>query len=232
MFGRRRSLYKQIRFALICLTLLLIVGPVLLILLYREVSPPVTPLMLIRLTEGEGLKKEWVPLASMSRHVPRSVIALEDNNFCRHSGVDWGELFSAISDYFKGDKLRGASTITMQTSKNLFLWPGRNVLRKVIEAPLTFLLELFWSKTRILEVYLNIAEWGPGIYGIEAAAQANFGKPAKSLTRREAALLAAVLPNPRRWSPRSPTRYIERRVRLSNRRSATLGPLLDCARPR
>lgn len=228
MSRKRRSLFGQIRFYLLCLTALLVLGPVALILLYREVPPPITPLMLIRLTEGEGLDKEWVPLSRMSRHVARSVIALEDNNFCRHSGVDWGELFSALADYYQGQGLRGASTITMQTSKNLFLWPGRNFLRKAIEAPLTFLLELFWSKSRILEVYLNIAEWGPGIYGVEAAARKYFRKPAAELTRRESALLAAVLPNPRKWSPRRPTRYLERRVRVSTRRAASLGPLLSC----
>ena len=231
MFRRRRSLFGRIRFLLLCLAGIFVLGPIALILLYREVPPPITPLMLIRLTEGEGLEKDWVPLSGMSRHVARSVLALEDNNFCQHSGVDWGELFSALSDYFRGDSLRGASTITMQTSKNLFLWPGRNILRKVIEAPLTFLLELFWSKARILEVYLNIAEWGPGIYGVEAAAQTYFNKPAARLTRREAALLAAVLPNPRRWSPRKPTRYIERRVGISTKRAASLGPLLNCTRP-
>ena len=228
---RRRSLFTQIRDLLLTVAALLVLIPALLVLLYRELPPPITPLMLIRLTEGEGLDKQWVPLSEMSRHVARSVLALEDNNFCRHAGVDWGELAAALSDYFRGGSLRGASTITMQTSKNLFLWPGRSVLRKVLEAPLTMLLESFWSKRRILEVYLNIVEWGPGIYGIEAAARNHFNKSAATLTRREAALLAAVLPNPRRWSPSRPTRYIERRVRLSTRRAVSLGPLLYCTRP-
>ncbi|MDJ0607671.1 MAG: monofunctional biosynthetic peptidoglycan transglycosylase [Kiloniellales bacterium] len=228
---RRRSLFAQIRDLLLIVAALLVLIPALLILLYRELPPPITPLMLIRLTEGEGLEKRWVPLSEMSRHVARSVLALEDNNFCRHAGVDWAELMAALSDYFRGDSLRGASTITMQTSKNLFLWPGRSVLRKIIEAPLTMMLEAFWSKRRILEVYLNIVEWGPGIYGIEAAARNYFNKSAATLTRREAALLAAVLPNPRRWSPSRPTRYIERRVRLSKRRAVSLGPLLYCTRP-
>ncbi len=228
---RRRSLFTQIRHLLLTVGALLVLIPALLILLYRELPPPITPLMLIRLTEGEGLEKQWVPLSDMSHHVARSVLALEDNNFCRHAGVDWAELMAALSDYFRGDSLRGASTITMQTSKNLFLWPGRSVLRKIIEAPLTMMLEAFWSKRRILEVYLNIVEWGPGIYGIEAAARNYFNKSAATLTRREAALLAAVLPNPRRWSPSRPTRYIERRVRLSKRRAVSLGPLLYCTRP-
>ena len=224
------GLFKRLRQILYGLLALVLIGPLIVTLLYRQLPPPVTPLMVIRLFEGEGLKKRWMPLERISGHLPRAVIALEDNNFCRHAGVDWGEVFDALADYFKGRDLRGASTITMQTSKNLFLWPGRSVLRKAFEAPLTVLLESFWSKRRIIEVYLNVAEWGPGIYGAESAARTYFGKPAAQLTRREASLLAAVLPNPRRWSPAKPTRYIEGRARLSRVRGAGLGPLLACLR--
>lgn len=230
-FKKSRPL-KRIRQILLALLALILVGPLVTVLLYRQLPPPITPLMIIRLFEGEGLKKTWVPLDRISSHVPRAVIALEDNNFCRHAGVDWGEVFEALAGYFKGRDLRGASTITMQTSKNLFLWPGRSVMRKAIEAPLTVLLESFWDKQRIIEVYLNIAEWGPGIYGVEAAAQAHFGKSAARLSRREASLLAAVLPNPRRWSAARPTRYIERRARMSRVRAAGLGPFLGCLRTR
>ena len=211
--------------------LAILLTPVALLLIYRQLDPPITPLMLIRLIEGEGLTKTWVPLADISPHVPRAVIALEDNNFCEHHGFDWGEIFEALSEYYKGERLRGASTISMQTTKNLFLWPQRNLLRKVAEAPLTLIMEALWDKQRIIEVYLNIVEWGPGVYGVEAAAQAHFRKPARRLTPREAALLAAVLPNPRKWSPSRPSGYLLRQVRTSYRRVRQLGPMLDCAKP-
>lgn len=202
--------------------------PVGLAALYRYVPPPATPLMLIRVFQGEGIKKEWVPLKRISPYAVRAVIALEDTNFCEHNGVDWGELFSALSEYFKGQRMRGASTISMQTAKNVFLWPGRDLSRKALEAPLTFLIETLWDKRRIMEVYLNVAEWGPGIYGIEAASETYFGKSAAHLSAREAGLLAAVLPNPRRWSPRRPTAYISSRMHLSLARSAMLGSTVSC----
>jgi monofunctional biosynthetic peptidoglycan transglycosylase len=230
MARKRRTLTNRIVLIAFCALGVILLAPVGLLLAYRQVPPPVTPLMVIRLFEGEGIKKDWVPLAKISPNVVDAVIALEDNNFCRHSGVDWGSLFEALAEYYNGQRLRGASTISMQTAKNLFLWPGRDYLRKGLEAPLTVLLEALWDKRRILEVYLNVAEWGPGIYGIEAAAQANFNKPASQLSRHEGALLAAVLPNPRRWSPARPTAYIQRRAQTTWTRMSYLGPLLTCTR--
>jgi monofunctional biosynthetic peptidoglycan transglycosylase len=230
MFRKRRTLASRLRWIVFWTLGTVLIAPVALALLFREVPPPFTPLMVIRMFEGEGIKKDWVPLSKISPNVVHAVIALEDNNFCAHSGVDWGQIFEAVSDYYNGQRLRGASTISMQTAKNLYLWPGRDYVRKVAEAPLTILLEALWDKQRILEVYLNIAEWGPGIYGIEAAARANFHKPASRLNRREAALLAAVLPNPRKWSPSRPTAYIQSRVRATRDRMTYLGPLLTCTR--
>jgi monofunctional biosynthetic peptidoglycan transglycosylase len=230
MFRKRRTLASRLRWIVVCTLGAVLIAPVALALLFREVPPPVTPLMVIRMFEGEGIKKDWMPLSEISPHVVNAVIALEDNNFCAHSGVDWGQLFEALSDYYKGERLRGASTISMQTAKNLYLWPGRDYLRKAVEAPLTVLLEALWDKQRILEVYLNIAEWGPGVYGVEAAARANFGKSAARLSRREGALLAAVLPNPREWSPSRPTPYLLGRVRATHDRMSYLGPLLTCTR--
>ena len=186
------------------------------------------PLMIIRLAEGETLRKDWTSLTAIAPALPQAVIASEDNLFCEHSGFDWKAIEEAVEDYQEGERPRGASTITMQTAKNLFLWPGRSLIRKGIEAWLTPQLELVWSKRRIMEVYLNIAEWGPGLYGAEAAARAYFDKPAADLSRREAALLAAVLPNPRRWSPAKPTTYIAGRAGRIGRRIGQLGPLLDC----
>ncbi len=131
-----------------------------------------------------------MPLSSISTYLLRAVVTSEDARFCRHGGVDWGALAEAMQDS------RGGSTITMQTAKNLFLWPSRSYIRKAIEIPVALMIDFAWPKRRILEVYLNIAEWGPGVFGAEAAAQYHFGKPASRLTQHEATLLAASLPNP------------------------------------
>ena len=192
--------------------------PILPILAYRFVPPPITPLMVIRRVEGAPIRQRFVPLDRISPALIRAVVASEDEKFCFHHGFDWEALDAAWKDWRAGREPKGASTITMQTAKNLFLWPGRSVLRKGIEAYLTVLIELFWSKQRIMETYLNIIEWGDGIYGAEMAARAHFGKPAAALTAREAALFAAVLPNPRRWSPEDATPYIAARAAIIRER--------------
>ena len=227
---RRRILRAGRRIALYVLAVYLVV-PLLGVAIYGFVPPPITPLMVIRLLEGEGLDKDWRGLEEISPHVPDAAIAAEDNLFCEHLGFDWGSLGDSFAALAEGDPTRGASTISMQAAKNLFLWPQRDFVRKLLEPYPTLLLELFWSKRRIIEVYLNIVEWGPGIYGIEAAAQHHFGKPAAKLSRRQAALLAVVLPNPRRWSAAAPTGYIESRAQTIARRIGQLGPLLDCVHP-
>jgi len=184
-------------------------GSVILVALYREVPPPVTPLMLIRTAEGNGIAKEWLPLAHISPYLARAVIAGEDAKFCEHHGFDWDAIREAWRRYRRGEgKLRGASTISMQTAKNVFLWPGRDWLRKGLEAYFTVLIELAWGKERIVETYLNVVEWGPGIYGAEAASQFHFHKPASALTADEAARLAAVLPDPLKWSASRPGSYV------------------------
>jgi monofunctional biosynthetic peptidoglycan transglycosylase len=174
--------------------------------------------MVIRSVQGEGLEREWRALEQMSPNLLQAVLAAEDARFCAHSGFDWVELEKAVRDYSDGGGLRGASTISMQTAKNLFLWPSRSFFRKAAEAALTVPLELLWPKHRILEVYLNIAEWGPGVYGAEAASRRAFGKAAGALGRREAALLAAVLPNPRQRSAARPSAYVRARAELILRR--------------
>lgn len=204
--------------------------PTALLLVYRFVPPPVTPLMLLRLAQGEGLERDWTALAAIAPVMAQAVIAAEDNRFCEHAGFDWPVLREELQRVFAGEQARGASTVSMQTAKNVLLWPGRDPVRKVLEALLTPQLELLWGKRRIMEVYLNIAETGPGLYGAEAAARRYFGKGAADLTRREAALIAATLPNPRRWSPGRPTRYIAQRARTIEQRMGQLGPLLDCVR--
>lgn len=174
---------------------------------YETVPPPITWLMVLRVLEGDGLDKDWEPIGSISPELVRAVIAAEDTRFCEHDGFDWVELRKAIDDWRRGEELRGASTISNQVARNVFLWPSRNFLRKGLEGYFTLLIEFMWSKERIVEVYLNVAEWGPGIFGAEAAAQHHFDKPASELTRREASLLASVLPNPREWSPARPGDY-------------------------
>jgi monofunctional glycosyltransferase len=185
---------------------------ILLVLLYGFMPVFITPLMIIRLFEGEGISKDWVAYEDVSPDVYRAVIAAEDNLYCQHYGFDFKAIFDAFKRNQRSKRIRGASTISQQTAKNVFLWPGSSLvsrgLRKGFEVYFTTLQEVFWGKRRTLEIYVNVIEWGPGIYGIEAAAQHHFGKSAAKLSKREAALLAAVLPNPRRWSASKPTGYI------------------------
>ena len=189
------------------------IGSVFLVALYREVPPPATPLMLIRGIEGYGIAKSWRPLAQISPTLARAVMAGEDEKFCHHRGFDWEAIHDAWRRYQEGVRgLHGASTISMQTAKNVFLWPGRDWIRKGLEAYFTVLIELAWGKERIIETYLNVVEWGPGIYGAEAAAQFYFHKSARALTAEEAAHLAAILPDPLKWSANRPDRYIAGRA--------------------
>ena len=210
--------------------LVVLLAPPALLLVYRFLPVPVTPLMVIRLIEGEGLSQQWVSLADIAPALAEAVVAAEDNRFCAHWGFDLPELEGQVEALLAGERARGASTITMQTAKNLFLWPERSLLRKLLEAALTPQIALLWPKRRVIEVYLNIVEFGPGIYGAEAAAQSYFGKPAAALSRREAALLAAVLPHPRESSPARPSAYLEDRARTIRGRIGQLGPMLDCVR--
>jgi len=230
---RRRSSAagRGVRRVIVLGLLIVLLVPPALLLIYRFLPVPITPLMVIRLVEGEGLRRQWVALAEVAPVLPQAVVAAEDNRFCEHAGFDWQELGGQIDALLAGERARGASTITMQTAKNLFLWPGRDLVRKALEAWLTPQIELLWPKRRIVEVYLNVAEFGPGIYGAEAAARAYFDKSASGLSAREAALLAAVLPSPRNWSPARPTAYLERRARTIRTRIDQLGPMLDCVRP-
>ena len=208
----------------------LTLGPILLLmahlLTFRVVPVPLTPLMLIRLFEGQGLDHQWVPLDEMSPHLARSVIGSEDNHFCEHDGVDWSAVQEVLKEVADGDRPRGASTISMQTAKNLYLWPSRSVIRKGLEFGLVHLLEATWSKDRIIEVYLNIVELGPGIYGAEAAAQHYWGVTAASLSPDRAAALAAILPSPLTRDPRKSS--MRKAVKRIQRRVRELGPLLDC----
>jgi monofunctional glycosyltransferase len=186
------------------------------VLLYRFVNPPVTPLMLIRnvqqISNGDKLKlrKEWRSLGRISPNLQLAVVASEDNRFLEHHGFDLEAINKALdyNEKKQGKKVRGASTISQQTAKNVFLWPNRSWIRKGLEGYFTFLIELVWNKKRIMEVYLNVIETGDGIYGAEAASAIYFHKPASDLSREQAALLAAILPNPRKWNPSRPSSYL------------------------
>ncbi len=182
-------------------------------LCYRWINPPVTPLMLIRaIKDGESIRKDWVPIEDISYYMISAAIASEDNNFLGHKGFDFGAIQKAVDLNKKGKRKRAASTISQQTAKNVFLWPGRSWIRKGLEVYFTFLIETFWPKDRIMEVYLNVIEMGPGIYGSEAAAQHYFHIPATKLTKRQASLITACYPNPRKRNPAKPTSYINQRA--------------------
>jgi monofunctional biosynthetic peptidoglycan transglycosylase len=207
--------------------------PALLCLLFAVVPVPLTPLMVLRAAQGAPMTRDWTSIERISPSLIAAVVAAEDSNFCRHYGFDIPALSEAIRRYTRSQRssrLRGASTITQQTVKNVFLWPDRTWPRKILEAGLTLYAETLWSKRRTLEIYLNVVEWGDGIYGAEAAARHHFGKSARDLTRTEAARLAAVLPSPLRWSPSHPGPYVVSRTETIRVRGESLGPLLDCVR--
>jgi monofunctional glycosyltransferase len=198
--------------------------------LFDTLAEPVSTLMLGRWLTGQKLERVAVPLEKISPYLQQAVIASEDARFCLHSGVDWRALRTAVAERNDGARSRGASTIDMQTVKNLFLFPGRLVLRKAVEIPLTLTLNFLWSKPRILSAYLNIAEWGDGVFGAEAAARLYFHKPAAGLTPREAALLAVALPNPRKRDPRRPGVLYARMAGKIMARMASGGGPTTCLR--
>lgn len=204
---------------------------VLWVLVYRFVNPPITLLMIQRNIERSSddkpskMEKKWVDFEDISDNMKRAAVSAEDQLFLKHIGFDLKAIEKAFETNKKGKKIKGGSTISQQTAKNVFLWPGRSWLRKGFEAYFTLLIEIFWSKERILEVYLNVIEMGDGIYGAEAAAQAYYGKSCHSMSRSQAALIAACFPNPRRWTPKKPTTYIRHRQYLIMRNMRRLGPL-------
>jgi len=217
---RRRSLPARIARALGLVLAATAAGCILVVLAFRWLPVPFTSFMLrdriaAFTTQEAGYRyaHDWVPWEDISPHAAVAVIAAEDQKFPGHAGFDLESIDKALEDARRGRKLRGASTISQQVAKNLFLWPGQSWLRKGFEAGFTVLIELLWPKRRILEVYLNSAEFGRGVWGVEAASQRFFGKPASRLSRHEAALLAAVLPNPLRLRVDAPSSYVRSRQR-------------------
>lgn len=187
------------------------------VIVFRWVPVPITPLMIIRCIEQKSdgkemkMKHDWVPLKEISPKLQLAVVCSEDQNYLKHFGFDWGAIEKAMKENEEGKRIRGASTITQQTAKNVFLWPGRSYIRKAFEVWFTVLVEIFWSKERIMEVYLNSIEMGDGVYGAEAASQHWYKKKANKLTKDEAAGIAAVLPNPLKYKANPPTNYIIKR---------------------
>jgi monofunctional biosynthetic peptidoglycan transglycosylase len=218
---RRRPWRRILRWALLVIAVIVAI-PLLLVPLYR-VAAPVSTLMLWDRISGEEVDRRWVTLDEVSPTLVRAVVASEDNFFCRHHGVDWGE----VREVLASGADRGASTIAMQTARNLFLWQGRSFVRKGFEVPLALYADLVLGKRRMMEVYLNIAEWGPGIYGIEAAARHHFGVAASAVTPRQAVLLAITLPGPLSRDPAAPSESMERVAAIIADRVAA-GPDVSC----
>lgn len=203
------------------------------VIIFRWVPVPITPLMIIRCVEQKSnekkitLKHDWVSLEKISPKLQLAVVCSEDQNYLKHFGFDWGAIEKAIKANEIGKKLRGASTISQQTAKNVFLWPGRSFIRKAFEAYFTLLIELFWSKERIMEIYLNSIEMGNGVYGAEAAAQYWFNKSAINLNKDESAAIASILPNPLKYVANPPSAYISRRKIWVKQQMSFWGNQLD-----
>ncbi|MCM2402308.1 monofunctional biosynthetic peptidoglycan transglycosylase [Rhizobium sp. S153] len=207
----------------------LLLLPYALIVFYRlDFIHPVSTLMLADLATFQGYDRRWVEFEDISPNLVRAVMMSEDGQFCSHNGVDWGEMKGVIDDALAGEATRGASTIPMQTVKNLYLWNGRSMLRKAMELPLAIVADAIWSKRRTMEIYLNIAEWGPGIYGVEAAAQHHFKIPAAKLNARQAALLAVSLPNPITRVASKPGSGMKRLAGVVDRRAKRSGDYITC----
>jgi monofunctional biosynthetic peptidoglycan transglycosylase len=204
------------------LFVVLVAAPAALLLVFRFVPIPATPQMLLSAIEGKGARHQWVD--DISPRLARAVIAAEDQNFCRHHGFDWGAIDKAVKEHERHPRapMRGASTISQQTARTLFLTPARNWVRKGVEAWLTVMIEALWPKKRIMAAYLNLVDWGNGIFGAQAAAKAYFGTNAADLTASEAARLAAILPNPHEWRARNPGPYVARRAATLRGRSAAV----------
>lgn len=214
-----RWLWRMIKW----LTIFFFSSTILAVVAFRFLPVPFTPYMIVRcidqLMNGEKVvcHHEWVPLQQIAPDMPRAAMAGEDQRFLQHHGIDFSAIEETIEYNKKHERKRGGSTITQQTAKNLFLWHGRSYLRKGLEAYFSILMELFWDKQRIMEVYLNSIEMGDGIYGVEAVAQRHFNKKAISLTRSECARIAATLPNPRKFNSKTPSLYVLKRQKWIER---------------
>ncbi len=226
---RNRLLSRGFIRRIVLIVIAILVLPYLLVFVYAlPFTRPVSTLMLSELLLFRGYDRRWVSLDDISPNLVRSVMMSEDGQFCFHGGVDWNQMRGVVEDALDGEATRGASTIPMQTAKNLFLWNGRSFIRKGLELPLALGADFVWSKRRMMEIYLNVAEWGPGIYGAEAAAQHHFKIPASKLSARQAALLAVALPNPITRVASKPGRGMQRLAGVVERRARGSGDYIKC----
>lgn len=226
----RSTKWRWIRRAALVLFVLALI-PLVLTLFYRLPSVhPVSTLMLKNQLARGGIDRQWVPIEEISPQLVYAVMMSEDAKFCAHSGIDWDALNAVIEDALDGEPTRGASTIPMQTAKNLFLWQNRSFIRKMLEVPLALFIDAVLPKKRIMEIYLNIAEWAPGVYGAEAAARRHFNRSAARLTLNQAALLAVTLPNPHLRNPAAPSRGLRRLAGKTAGRARQAGAYVGCVR--
>ena len=230
---RRRpgGVLRLLRNLLVTLLLALLIIPPLWVAIYRFVPPPITGLMIERSLQGRGFEHRWAPISRISPAMTRAVIASEDSRFCQHHGFDFNAIDKALRhNETRPGRIRGGSTISQQTAKNVFLWPDRSYVRKGLEAWFTVLIEALWGKQRIMEVYLNTVEMGPGLYGVEAASERYFHIEARDLSVAQASRLAAILPSPLKWKARDPGPYVQRRTGRIDARSGTVrrGGLAAC----
>ncbi len=230
MAKRRKRLFGRLWRALVLAVLVWAAVTVASVVAMRWIDPPTTAFMvrdraiaLFTAEKGYEFRHEWRDWDQISRYAALAVVAAEDQRFLQHNGFDFKQIDKALADRERGRRVRGASTISQQVAKNLFLWPGQSWFRKGLEAGITVLIELAWPKQRILEVYLNVAEFGRGTWGIQAASRRYFRKDAAKLTRAEAALLAAVLPSPRRFRADAPSAYVRKRQAWIERQMVALG---------
>jgi len=220
---RRRSLFARLIGGTLRVVMLLVLISIGWVVAYRFLPVPLTWPMARDAIAGRHVEREWVALDRIARSVPRAAIGAEDARYCAHNGFDFGAMEAAVLRNASSKKLRGGSTISQQTAKNAFLWPGRSYLRKALEAWFTVLIEVIWGKPRIMEVYLNIAEMGPGIYGVEAAARHYFKTSAANLTQTQAARIAAILPQPIKRNAARPGRFVKRYARRIERSARYIG---------
>ena len=229
-FFRRSKTALLVRFSLSFLCMVFVL-PAFLLLLYRvEFVHPVSTIMIKDGIAGSGSRREWVEFEDIAPVLYQSVMMSEDGQFCSHGGIDWGALDQVIDDAIDGERTRGASTITMQLVKNLFLWPDRSFVRKGLEVPYALMAEQILGKKRILEIYLNVAEWDEGVFGIEAAAQHYFNRPAMKLGPKYASLLAVTLPNPKGRNPAKPGRKMNSLARTIRARARASGAYIQCVK--
>jgi monofunctional biosynthetic peptidoglycan transglycosylase len=229
--GNKRGVLRLILHILKLAFIFFIISTILAVIVFRFVNPPITLLMIERGFQRKAagkdwkIEKQWKSFDEISDAMKRAAVAAEDQSFLENHGFDFNAIEKAIKKNEKSKKLIGGSTITQQTAKNVFLWPGRDIIRKAFEAYFTMLMDIFWSKKRIMEVYLNVIETGDGIYGVEAAAQAYFHKPASALNNQQAAAIAVIFPSPLKWSAVHPTRFLRHRQYLIMKNMRRLGEL-------